>query len=148
MMFNERRRDTTAAHQIASIAIFDAPLLTIAANPETILKSPAVDVIKSVPPVWDETIVLPDSDIGELAAYARRKGDVWFLAVMNGPLPKTLHVPLSFLGPGEYKAVAVHDNPADDASVEMENTTRKRTDFLDFSVQKGGGLLIRFSRAN
>ena len=148
MMFNERRRDTTAAHQIASIAIFDAPLLTIAANPETILKNPAVDVIKSVPPVWDETIVLPDSEIGELAAYARRKGDVWFLAVMNGPLPKTLHVPLSFLGPGEYKAVAVHDNPADDASVEMENTTRKRTDFLDFSLQKGGGLLIRFSRAN
>src|SRR5437773_9600108 len=72
MMFNERRRNTTVAHQIASIAIFSAPLLTIATNPETIFKSPAVAVIKSVPPVWDETIVLPDSEIGELAAYARR----------------------------------------------------------------------------
>ena len=47
MMFNQRRRNTTAAHQIASIAIFSAPLLTMAANPETILKSSAVDLIKS-----------------------------------------------------------------------------------------------------
>jgi len=145
MMFNDRRRNTTVSHQIASIAIFTAPLLTIATNPETILKSPAVDVIKSVPPVWDETIVLPDSEIGELAVYARRKGNTWFLAVMNGLQPKTLHVPLSFLGQGEYKAVLVRDNQTDDAAVEMENTTRKRSDSLDISLRVGGGLLARFS---
>jgi len=144
MMFNERRRNTTVAHQIASIAIFSAPLLTIAANPETILKSPVVDVIKSVPPVWDETIVLPQSEIGELAAYARRKGSTWFLAVMNGPQPKALHVPLSFLGDGEYKAVAVRDHPTDDAAAELENTVRKRTDSLDISLRAGGGVLVRF----
>jgi len=129
----------------ASVAIFSAPLLTIAANPETILKSPAVDVIKSVLPVWDETIVLPDSEIGELAAYARRKGNTWFLAIMNGPQPKTLHVPMSFLTEGEYKAATVRDNPTDDARVEMENTIRKRTDSLDISLREGGGLLARFS---
>ena len=145
MMFNERRRNTTAAHQMASIAIFAAPLLTIAANPETILKNPAVDVIKSVPPIWDETLVLPDSEIGELAAYARRKGNTWFLAIMGGPHPKTLHVPLSFLGQGEYKAVLVRDNQTDDAAVELENTTRKRSDALDISLRRGGGLLARFS---
>jgi alpha-glucosidase len=147
MMFNERRRNTTVAHQIASIAIFAAPLLTIAANPETILKSPAVDVIKSIPPVWDETIVLPGSGIVELAAYARRKGNTWFLAVMGGPQPKTLHVPLSFLGQGEYKAVAVRDHPTDDGAVEIENSTRKRTDSLDINLREGGGLLARFSPA-
>src|SRR6266571_8333529 len=144
MMFNERRRNTTVAHQIASIAIFSAPLLTIAANPETILKSSAVDVIKSVPPIWDETIVLPDSEIGELAAYARRKGNVWFLAIMGGTQPKTLHVPLSFLGEGDYKMVLVRDNPTDDAAVEMENAIRRRTDSLDISLRGGGGLLARF----
>ena len=145
MMFNERRRNTTVAHQIASIAIFSAPLLTIAANPETILKSSAVDVIKSVPPIWDETIVLPDSEIGELAAYARRKGNVWFLTIMGGPQPKTLHVPLSFLGEGDYKMVLVRDNPTDDAAVEMENAIRRRTDSLDISLRGGGGLLARFT---
>jgi alpha-glucosidase len=146
MMFNERRRDTTVAHQIASIAILSAPLLTIAANPAGILKSPAVDVIKSVPPVWDETIVLPDSEIGGLAAFARRKGNIWFLAVMNGPQPKTLHTPLSFLAGGQYKTATVRDNPNDDASV--ENTVQKRTDSLDIKLREGGGLLVRFSRFN
>lgn len=145
MMFNQRRRNTSAAHQIASIAIFAAPLLTIAANPETILKSPAGDVIKSVPPVWDETIVLPDSEIGELAAYARRKGNIWFLAVMNGPQPKTLHLQLSFLGQGNYRAMVVRDNPSDDGAVEMENAIRKRTDSFDIDLREGGGLLARFS---
>ena len=148
MMFNDRRRNTTVAHQIASIAIFSAPLLTLAANPEAILKSSAVDIIKSVPPVWDETIVLPDSEIAELAAYARRNGSMWFLAVMNGPQPKTLHVPLSFLGEGEYKAVAVRDNPTDGAALEIENAVRKRTDSLDIQLREGGGLLVRFSRSD
>lgn len=145
MMFNERRRKTTVAHQIASIAIFSAPLLTIAANPETILKSPAVAVIKSVPPVWDESVVLPDSEIGELAAYARRKGNIWFLAVMNGPQPKTLNVPLSFLGEGEYKAIILRDNAADADAVQIESAERKRTERLDISLREGGGLFARFS---
>jgi alpha-glucosidase len=146
MLFNERRRDTTVAHQIASIAIFDAPLLTIAANPQTILNSPAVDVIKSVPPVWDETIVLPGSEIGELVAFARRKGDTWFLAVMCGPQPKTMRVPLSFLGDGEYNSVAVRDGAAGDAPVEVGNATQKRTDVLLIELRPGGGFLAHFSK--
>jgi alpha-glucosidase len=125
MLFNDRRRDTTVAHQIASIAVFAAPLLTIAANPQTILNNPAVDVIKSVPPVWDETIVLPGSEVGELAAFARRKGDTWFLAVMCRPQAKTMRVPLSFLGDGEYNSVVVHDDAASDAPVEVGKATQK-----------------------
>lgn len=87
----------------------------------------------------------PQSEIGELAVYARRKGNIWFLAVMNGPQPKTRRVPLSFLGEGEYKAVTVRDDPTDDAGVQMETTTRKRADSLDINLREGGGLLARFS---
>jgi alpha-glucosidase len=32
-------------------------------------------LIESLPSVWDETIVLPISEIGERAALARRSGD-------------------------------------------------------------------------
>jgi alpha-glucosidase len=147
MLFNERRRDTTVAHQIASIAVFAAPLLTIAANPRTILGSQAVEVIKSVPPVWDETLVLPDSAIGELTVYARRKDRTWFLAVMCGPQAKTIRVPLSFLGDGPYKSVLVHDGAADDATLEFENAIQKRGDSLTIKLRAGGGLLGRFSPA-
>ena len=147
MLFNDRRRDTTVAHQIASIAVFAAPLLTIAANPQTILSNPAVDVIKSVPPVWDETIVLPDSAIGELAAYARRKGNTWFLAIMCGPQAKTIRVPLSFLGEAPYNGVLVHDSPTDDVKVEIEKSTHKRSNSLTIELRAGGGFLARFSES-
>jgi alpha-glucosidase len=147
MLFNDRRRDTTVVHQVASIAVFAAPLLTIAANPQTILNNPAVDVIKSVPPVWDETIVLPDSAIGELAAYARRKGNSWFLAVMCGPQAKTIRVPLSFLGEAQYNGVFVHDNPTDDVKVEIEKSTHKRSNSLTIELRAGGGFLARFSES-
>jgi len=147
MLFNDRRRDTTVVHQIASIAVFAAPLLTIAANPQTILDNPAGEVIESVPPVWDETIVLPDSAIGELAAYARRKGNTWFLAVMCGPQAKTIHLPLSFLGDGQYRSVQVHDSPADNTKVEMENSIHERKDSLTIELRAGGGFLGRFSKS-
>jgi len=145
MIFNPRRGDTTWANQIASLVIFDSPLLTIAANPQSILTNDARDVIKSIPAVWDETIVLPGSEIGELAAYARRTGDAWFLAVMCGPRSKTINIPLSFLEGGDYKAEFVRDGQ-NDSSLAIENKTSKRTDSLAISQRAGGGFIGRFTR--
>lgn len=76
--FGKRRADTTWAHQTATAAVFTAPLLTFAAHPRNILDNPCLPMIKSVPATWDETIVLPVSEIGEVAAFARRNGNTWF----------------------------------------------------------------------
>ncbi|OLE80641.1 MAG: hypothetical protein AUG74_00995 [Bacteroidetes bacterium 13_1_20CM_4_60_6] len=146
MIFSDRRRDTTVAHQIAGMVVLASPLLTIAANPQTILDSPAVDIIKNIPPVWDETIVLPPSEIGELAAFARRKGHTWFLAVMCGPQPKSLRVPLSFLADGQYSATLIHDAPGDDAALKIETATHAHSDTLDLNLRAGGGFIARFSK--
>jgi alpha-glucosidase len=104
-----------------------------------------VDVIKSIPAVWDQTVVLPDSEIGELAAYARRTGDTWFVAAMCGPQAKTLQVPLSFLGLGPYQRLSVRDGDSD-ASVTIERTTNERGDSLRVELRAGGGFVARFSR--
>jgi alpha-glucosidase len=146
MHFGTRRGDTTWAHQIASFAIFDSPLLTMAANPQSVLDNPAVDVIKSIPPVWDETIVLPGSAIGELAIFARRTGQTWFLAVMCRPEAKTIQVSLSFLGEGQYKASLVRDNKQNNAAVVLENRTVRRGDTLTIEMNHGGGFIGRFSK--
>jgi alpha-glucosidase len=145
MVFSERRGDTSVANQIASMAIFAAPLLTIAANPQSILSNPAVDVIKSIPAVWDETIVLPGSEIGELALYARRSGNTWFLAAMCGPQAKTVRVPLQFLGDGAYKATFVRDS-ADGATVTLSNATQRRSDSFNLELSPGGGIVVRFTK--
>ncbi len=146
MHFGDRRGDTTWAHQIASFAIFDSPLLTMAAHPQAVLDNPAVDVIKSIPAVWDETIVLPGSEIGELAIFARRTGQTWFLAVMSGPEARTIQVPLSFLGDGQYKASLVRDNKEKADAVVLENRTIGRGDTLTIEMTNGGGFVGRFSK--
>jgi len=146
MLFSDRRRNTSVAHQIASLVVFASPLLTIAANPQSILSNPAVDVIKSVPSLWDETIVLPDSKVGELSVFARRAGNTWYLAVMCGPQARNIRVPLSFLGNGQYKATLVRDDNADDTLVKVKNLSQQRNDSLTIEMRAGGGFLARFSK--
>ncbi|MBI3112746.1 MAG: glycoside hydrolase family 97 N-terminal domain-containing protein [Ignavibacteriales bacterium] len=146
MIFSERRRDSSIPQQIASMAVYSSPLLTIAAHPQSILDNPAADVIKSIPSVWDETIVLPDSKIGEHVAFARRKGTSWFLAVMSGTGPRTVRVPLSFLGSGDYRATLVRDDLADSAAVRIENTTLKSGNTLSLEMREGGGFVGRFTK--
>jgi alpha-glucosidase len=143
--FGERRGNTTWAHQVASAALLDSPLLTYAANPATLLASPACEMIKSIPSTWDETIVLPPSEIGEVAVFARRKGATWFLAAMNGKDARKVSVPLTFLAEGEHRALLVRDDGSDAAALTVDNTTLKRGDLLAIDLREGGGFIARFS---
>ncbi|AEW01624.1 glycoside hydrolase [Niastella koreensis] len=145
MLFSERRQNTTWAHQIASAAILSAPLLTYAANPENIINNPAVAVIKDIPAVCDETIVLPESAIGEMAAYVRRKGNKWFVAVMNGAAPRKVTVPLRFLQPGKYNATVVKDDGGNAASIVVEHKVYTKKDVIELELVAGGGYLAEFT---
>jgi len=142
--FGERRRDTTWAHQVATAAIFNEPLLTYGAHPTNLLNNPCLPMIKRIPSTWDETIVLPVSEIGEIAAFARRSGDNWFLAVLNGAEADSIRVPLSFLGQGEYHALLIGDHETNPAAVEIENTHSHATDLLELELSAGGGFIGSF----
>jgi len=144
LIFGPARNDTSWAHQIATTVVFTSPLLCYAANPKSILDNPAVDMIKTIPPEWDETIVLPPSEIGKLAIFARRNGDTWFLAVLNGPEPRDVQIPLKFLGDGSYDAVMVMDQLDNPAAVKKENRSCKSGDTLSVSLRAGGGFVARF----
>jgi alpha-glucosidase len=146
MIFTERRRDSSWAHQIACLATFHSPILTIAAHPQSVLDNPALDVIKSIQPVWDETIVLSQSRIGELSIFARRSGDMWMLAVMNGGDAQAIQVPLSFLGEGRYQAMLVGDHKEDSGAVTLQNKTVQRGDVLAIDMIAGGGFVGRFTK--
>jgi len=146
MIFTERRRDSSWAHQIACLATFHSPILTIAAHPQSVLDNPAVDVIKSIKAVWDETVVLPESRIGELSIFARRSGDMWMLAVMSAGPAKTIQAPLSFLGDGQYEASLVRDNKENSGAVVLENRTVRRGDTLTIEMISGGGFVGRFTK--
>lgn len=98
--------ETTWAHQLATLVCFYSPFQCIAEDPVFLLNSkeiqPALNFIKSVPSVWDETIVLPESKIGELAMIARRKGHDWYVGILNGGDVKHLNFECDFLPEGKY----------------------------------------------
>src|SRR5215510_10624716 len=146
VIFGERRKETSWAHQIASAAIFTSPLLVYGAHPKNILANPAVEIIKSIPSVWDETIALPACEIGELAAFARRSGATWFLAIMNGPTARTIKIPLMFLGAGKYQGILARDQQDEAATVKIENVTLSQNDSLTIELRAGGGFIARFNK--
>jgi alpha-glucosidase len=146
MHFGERRRETSWAHQIASAGILTSPVLIYAAHPKNILENPAAGLIKSIPSVWDETVALPSCEIGEVAAFARRRETTWFLAIMNGPAGKTVRVPLSFLGNGEYQAMLVRDLPDEPAAVKIDKVPAKQKESLVIELRSAGGFIGRFTR--
>ena len=144
VVFGERRKETSWAHQIASAAILTSPLLVYGGHPASLLANPAVEMIKSIPSVWDETRVLPPSEIGELALFARRSGTRWFIAAMNGPVARTVKVDLSFLRRGTYNALIVRDRIDNDAAVDVE--TRQVSGAIELPMRSGGGFVVRLTR--
>ena len=144
VQFGEGRQNTTWAHQVATAAIFSAPVTTYAATGSTLLANPAADMIKSIPSTWDETKVLEPSEIGELAIFAQRKGTTWFLSVINGVGPKSLKIPLSFLSGGTYQSMQVSDVKDNPAAVKVENNPLKKSDEISLELGVGGGYIARF----
>jgi alpha-glucosidase len=145
VVFGDRRGDTTAAHQIATAAILTSPLLVYGSHPERLLDHPAVDMIKSIPSVWDETIVLPASEIGRVAVFARRNGDEWFLAIVGGASEQKLQLSLSFLDSGTYSSMLVRDVVDEPTEVAIENFDLTSADSLEVELAPGGGFIGRFS---
>jgi alpha-glucosidase len=145
VVFGDRRKETSWAHQIATAAIFTSPLLVYGAQPQSLLDNPASELIKSIPSVWDETIVLPGSEIGEVAAFARRRGRDWFLAILNGTGSRMLRIAPAFLGAGRYSSLVVRDDPDNPAAVRVERGDARAQDTFTIDLRDGGGFIARFT---
>jgi alpha-glucosidase len=144
VVLGERRRETSWAHQIASAAILTSPLLVYGGHPASLLSNPAAEMIKAIPSVWDETRVLPPSEIGELALFARRSGDRWFIAAMSAGAERRITIDLGFLPKGRYRALIVRDRLDDPAAVDVE--TREVAGSLEIPVRPAGGFVVRLTR--
>ncbi len=66
------------------------------------------ELIKNTPTVWDETISLA-GEIGEFIVVARRSGNTWYIGAMNGDIPRSIEIDLSFLGQGSKSIKAYID---------------------------------------
>ncbi|MEQ1796471.1 MAG: glycoside hydrolase family 97 catalytic domain-containing protein [Lacibacter sp.] len=144
--FGDRMGEVSWAHHVASMIVFTSPFLCVGADPQSILDNPCKEMIQSIPPVWDETIVLPQSKIGELVIYARKKGTTWFLAALNGTNePKFISVDLSFLK-SNYSLSSVKDDKDKQAGALLENSKVFSGSKITITMNGNGGYAARFEK--
>lgn len=145
VVFGERRLETSWTHQVATSLVFNSSVIFFGSHPQKMLDNPAVKVLKEIPATWDETIVLPSSRIGEVAAFARRSGNTWFLAVLNGQQERMIQFPLSFLGDGWYEGTVLNDNPSNAAAIAVQRVFCRNADSLTGHMRSGGGYVVMFT---
>jgi len=151
--FFTNRGNTTNTHQLALLYLFNSPFQCLAESPVTLLHDttykPILPLLRTLPVTWDETIVLPGSTIGKLAAFARRKGNDWYVAVINGTdSAVAFNLQPSFLPKGKLMKATVIADAANDKGF-VGNTIEWRASVIkQFDLQPAGGLVIQIKTNN
>lgn len=122
---------TTFAHELALTLVYETGLLHMADKPESYRALPdeAKTFLKQVPVTWDETKLL-EAVPGERFIIARRNGEKWYIAGINGKNePQKVQVKLPteinnsiLLGDGETLSdisILKYDSPASSVEVSM-----------------------------
>jgi alpha-glucosidase len=138
-------RLTTAAHELALSVLFTSGWVHFADGAEAYRSLPEAprQFLRSVPAAWDETRFLA-GEPGQYVALARRSGDSWYLAAINGE-NAAITVPffLNFLaGSGVYRGEVISDGQQR-SSLTRQDLAVRSGDRLSFDLPPRGGLVIR-----
>ena len=141
--------DVLPVQQLACAYLIGSPLTTLAENPFYLFREerlrPALEFLRALPVCWDETVVLPQSRIGTLAAFARRDGRTWYLAVAAAE-PAEERLALGFLGAGSYAMTLLEEDGR--GGFRRTERTVGAGDALAVAVPCGGGVVARFVPAD
>ncbi len=136
----------TRCHQAAMFVVYESPIQLFSGNPSQGLLEPQfMELIGSIPTVWDTTIVL-DGRIGDHISIARKKGNEWFIGAMTDWTERELRFSLDFLPPGNWKAKILRDGVNADrypSDYVMEEKQVKKGDVLTIRLAPGGGAVVK-----
>ncbi len=132
----------TWPHEFAQAIVYLSPITHFADQYQFYLDNPMFDLFQQVPTTWDETKVLPCTSMGEVVAFARRKGTTWWLGVLNGATEREVKIPLDFLSK-ITKATLVYDGETN-TSVDRKEQTVSKKDVLTIKMKPGGGFVGKF----
>ncbi|MBQ8988573.1 MAG: glycoside hydrolase family 97 protein [Prevotella sp.] len=105
---------TSHAHELALTMLYESGLQHLADRPESFLAQPQAvqDFLSQLPVAWDETRFVSGYP-GKSAVLARRSGNVWYVAGINGSdEPCTLDCDLSFIGSHQQATLFVDSGDA------------------------------------
>jgi hypothetical protein len=143
-----RRVLATVANQLALYIVFSSPLMMVADLPENAEAHPTLRFLDHLPTSWDESRVL-DAAVGDIAVFARRRGDAWYLGAVTDEQARPLVVQLSFLAAGQpwclelFADAAQADWERDPAAVETQVLRVTSADTLRVALARAGGAAAR-----
>ncbi len=144
---------TTHGHELALPFLFESALQHMPDRPSSYLSLPQAirDLLIEMPTTWDDTRLLscyPGTDV----VLARRKGDAWYIAGINGTdEPRTLTFPLAPITSIDKKAgkntVTLYKDNADGKGFIIENksTLHSNGERMAVNCLPRGGFVIRAS---
>ena len=135
------------ARQLAMTVVYLSPFLVLCDSPANYRGQPGVEFFRGLPTVWDDTVV-PEAEVGQSIVMARRSGDRWYLAAMNGDAAASLQVPLTFLGRGKWTLHRFADDPdgTNYMAVVESSETVDRHATLPVKLLPAGGFAAVLSR--
>ncbi|MEO5714326.1 MAG: glycoside hydrolase family 97 catalytic domain-containing protein [Luteolibacter sp.] len=136
---------TTAGSQLATSVEYTSPIHHWADSAKSYeAQAPEVlEFIRNKPAVWDETKVLPGSQIGEAALMARRSGDTWYVAAINGTDQNmTREIKADFLTSGKWNAVSFSDVPGEKTKLTVNKSSVSRYTAISSRMSPGGGFVM------
>ena len=144
---SRHRRYTTDVFEMASAIMNQAAILCIAIYPNNLSELPQheIDFLKSVPTTWDETKFIAGYP-GKYAVVARRHGDKWYVAGLNGTdqvMKLTLNLPmLAGKSVTYYHETASKDMKALWPVSQMKTVKVDKKGNLKVEMQPKGGLIV------
>lgn len=139
---NEYPHLTTNAHELALSVIFESGWQHMADGVEAYRSQPeeVKQFLKNVPSTWDDTKFVQGVP-GKEMILARRKGDDWFIAGINGEaVEKDFSKDFPFLT-GEYEATIIKDSK-DPRSFIIVKTNLNSSGKVDLLMSPYGGFSI------
>lgn len=133
---------TTRAHGLALYVVYDSPFACVSDSPDAYQGQEGLDFIRAVPTVWDEVRFVA-GEVGQYIALARRKGDVWYVGIINNEAERVVELPLSFLSSGRYKTEIIADTRTP-AAIVRETLSLATDDILPLRLAAAGGAVMVF----
>ena len=139
---------STRAGELAMFLLIESPF-TVACDSVEHYKGesgewkPEMDFLKALPTTWDETRGLA-GEVGQYAVEARRHENSWYLAAITDQYARDTTVPLSFLGPGNWKIRLWQDAPDSAENPEHLVASEKlvrSSDALSLKLAPSGGMV-------
>ena len=132
----------TRCHQLGLYVVFEAPLSMLADSPTNYEKEEeSTRFITQIPTVFDETVALA-GEAGSYSAIARRKGNTWYIGVINNWDKRDITLDFSFLDKGNHQSEIFKDGINADNNgndYKRELTTLSDQTKLTIHLAEGGG---------